>query len=68
VPQASVFRPGENQKLALSHRMRVVDMTGRLPGWCAIDLVHERSPLSWPSVVWLIDRLHVPPSIAVALD
>ena len=48
--------------------MRVVDMTGLLPGSCAIDLVQERRLPSWRTEVLLIDRLHVPPSIAIARD
>jgi hypothetical protein len=51
-----------------TQRTRVLDMAGLLPGSCAIDLVQElRSPLWW-TMVLVIDRLQVPPSIAVALD
>src|SRR5512139_1099198 len=48
--------------------MRVVDMAGLPPGWCAIDLVQERRSPSWRTLVLVIDRLQVPPSIATALD
>lgn len=51
-----------------AQRTRVLDIAGLPPGSCAIDMVEElRSPL-WRTLVFVIDRLQVPPSHALALD
>jgi hypothetical protein len=44
-----------------------VDLTGAPPGWCAIDFVRDETSPLWV-LVFVMDRLHVPPSWARAFD